>query len=65
MKRAKSTPKAKSAPIARGPIWNMLFRTERVKTVLDGINSAHLISELATLKATLALPLNLALPIAK
>ena len=41
------------------------FRTERVKTVLDGTNSAHLISELAALKATLALPLNLALPIAK
>ena len=59
MKRAKSTPKAKSAPISRGPIW-----TERVKTVLDGTNSAHLISESATLKATLALPLNLALPIA-
>ena len=43
-----------------GPFW-----TERVKTVLDGTNSAHLISELATLKANLALPLNLALPIAK
>ena len=43
-----------------GPFW-----TERVKTVLDGTNSAHLISESATLKATLALPLNLALPIAK
>ena len=41
-----------------GPFW-----TERVKTVLDGTNSAHLISESATLKATLALPLNLALPI--
>ena len=26
MKRAKSTPKAKSAPISRGPIWNMLGR---------------------------------------
>ena len=36
-----------------GPFW-----TERVKTVLDGTNSAHLISELATLKATLALPVN-------
>ena len=42
-----------------GPFW-----TERVKTVLDGTNSAHLISESATLKATLALPLNLAPPIA-
>ena len=41
------------------------FWTERVKTVLDGTNSAHLISELATLKATLALPgVNLALPMA-
>ena len=26
MKRAKSTPKAKSAPFSRGPIWNMLGR---------------------------------------
>ena len=43
-----------------GPFW-----TERVKIVLDGTNSAHLISESATVKATLALPLNLALPIAK
>ena len=43
-----------------GPFW-----TKRVKTVLDGTNWAHLISELATLKVTLALPLNLALLIAK
>ena len=53
-----------------GPFW-----TKRVKTVLDGTKResfsldgtkrAHLISELATLKATLALPLNLALLKAK
>ena len=33
-----------------GPFW-----TERVKTVQDGTKWAHLISELATLKAILAL----------
>ena len=38
----------------------MSFWTERVKTVLDGTNWANLISELATQKATSALPLNLA-----
>ena len=67
MKRAKSTPKAKSAlNFSRADVEHAApFWTERVKTVLDGTNSAHLISELATLKATLALPLNLALPIAK
>ena len=39
--------------------------TKIVKTVVDGTDRDHLISELVTLKATLALPLNLALLIAK
>ena len=67
MKRAKSTPKGQIGPnFSRADLEHAVpFWTERVKTVLDGTNSAHLISELATLKATLALPLNLALPIAK
>ena len=68
MKRVIPTPKAKSAPMSRGPIWNMLGRldrTEVIKTVLDGTDWPHLISELATLKATWALPLSLTCPIAK
>ena len=39
--------------------------TEIAKTVVDGTDREHLISELVTLNATSALPLNLALPIVK
>ena len=51
MKRVIPTPKAKSAPMSRGPIWNTLDhldRTEVIKTVLDGTDWAHLFFELAT-----------------
>lgn len=60
LKRAKSAPNFSRAKDHAGPFW-----TERVKIVLDATNWAHLISELATLKATLELLLNLALSIAK
>ena len=39
--------------------------TEIAKAVVDGTDREHLISELVTLKATSALPVNLALPIVK
>ena len=67
MKRAKSAPKAKSAPMSLGPIWPMLdrFGQTLTKTALDGTHWAPVNSELAKQNSILALPLNLALPGAK